>query len=122
MIKYEWLKAYLETKPHAIHDYKIEWDADRFLLEDKMFVLIGTDKTGRDVISVKLAPEYGILLRELYKDKIIAGYYLNKIHWNSIYLDTDIDSTLIKELIDESYQLIFKSLPKNKQKQLNKEL
>ncbi|MGF9985368.1 MmcQ/YjbR family DNA-binding protein [Bacillus safensis] len=33
--------------------------------------------------------------------------YMNKTHWNSIYLDADISSSFVVELIEHSYQLVF---------------
>ena len=44
---------------------------------------------------------------------IIPGYYMNKTHWNSIYLDADIPSSFVEELIEHSYQLVFHKLTKS---------
>ena len=71
----------------------------------------------KDIISLKLEPTYGQFLRKEYKD-IVPGYYLNKEHWNSIDLNGDVEDTLLKELIDQSYLLILKSLTKAKQKEI----
>lgn len=46
---------------------------------------------------------------------IIPGYYMNKTHWNSIYLDADIPSSFVEELIEHSYQLVFHKLTKKAQ-------
>ncbi|MBE0701186.1 MAG: MmcQ/YjbR family DNA-binding protein, partial [Acholeplasmataceae bacterium] len=90
------------------------WEATRYLLDGKMFVMIGNDKAGRDIISLKLNPEYGQFLRDAYDD-VYPGYYLNKDHWNSINLNGSLEDQLLKELIDQSYNLILKSLPKKTQ-------
>ncbi|PKK96194.1 MAG: DNA-binding protein, partial [Tenericutes bacterium HGW-Tenericutes-3] len=49
---------------------------------------------------------------------IKPGYYLNKMHWNSINLNGNIPDGLIKELIDQSYALIFGSFSKKIQQEI----
>ena len=49
--------------------------------------------------------------RKEYED-VIPGYYLNKVHWNSIYMDGTVPDNVLKEMIDMSYNLILQSLPK----------
>ena len=82
---YPWLDEYCTAKQGAVRDYKVEWDAVRYLLFGKMFAMRGTEKTGRAIITLKLPPEEGEFLRRQYAD-IIPGYYMNKQHWNSVYL------------------------------------
>jgi len=42
-----------------------------------------------------------------------GGYHMNKKHWNTITLEeSDVNEETIKELIDHSYDLVFKSLSK----------
>ena len=45
---------------------------------------------------------------------------MNKQNWNSVYLDNTISDKLICELIDNSYELIVKSLKKSLQEYLRK--
>lgn len=99
-------------------DFKEEWDAFRFLIDDKMFVMVGEEKNGRPIATVKLAPEHGELLRQTYPEQIIPGYYMNKTHWNSVYLDLPLDEKMLGNLIEESYNLIFSSLSKKRQKEI----
>jgi predicted DNA-binding protein (MmcQ/YjbR family) len=40
---------------------------------------------------------------------------MNKRHWNSISLESDFSDELLEELIDESYNILFKSLSKKAQ-------
>jgi predicted DNA-binding protein (MmcQ/YjbR family) len=37
---------------------------------------------------------------------------MNHKHWNTIQFNNDINDLLLKELIDHSYQLVYKGLPK----------
>lgn len=86
-----------------------------------MFAAICRDSTGeRDIITIKLDVMDGEFLRQQYKD-IIPGYYMNKAHWNSIYLDGEVPADIVKELIEKSYYLVVEGLPKKKQKEILEE-
>jgi len=37
---------------------------------------------------------------------------MNKTHWNTIENTSDLSGSLLRQWIDESYQLIFDKLPK----------
>nr|WP_278430037.1 MmcQ/YjbR family DNA-binding protein [Brevibacillus laterosporus] len=113
------LEAYCLKHPGAVHDYKVEWEADRYQVGGKMFAMLGGDSNGKPILSLKCDPVRAEQLREAYEG-IIPGYYLNKSHWNSIYLDANIPAELWEKLITHSYELIFHKLPKKMQKELVK--
>ncbi|MBG9797108.1 MmcQ/YjbR family DNA-binding protein [Brevibacillus laterosporus] len=113
------LEAYCLKHPGAVHDYKVEWEADRYQVGGKMFAMLGGDSNGKPILSVKCDPARAEQLREAYEG-IIPGYYLNKSHWNSIYLDANIPTELWEKLITHSYELVFHKLPKKMQKELVK--
>jgi len=117
IMKYEWIDSYCLSKKETSKDFKFEWDATRYMLDQKMYVMIGHNKQKKEIISLKLHPEYGAFLRNEYED-IQPGYYLNKEHWNSINIDGCIPDDLLRELIDQSYSLIFQSLTKKRQKEI----
>lgn len=114
-MKYPWLQEYCRTKIGAVEEYKVEWEVLRYLLIDKMFIMIGKDRDNRDILTLKLKPENGEAMRNIYND-IRAGHYMNKIHWNSIDLNGCVPDDLIKKMIDESYQLVLTSLTKAEQR------
>lgn len=98
-------------------ELKPEWNAYLYKVGGKMFALVGADQTGRNIISLKLEPSYGEALRTEYAD-IVAGYYLNKMHWNSVYLDGSVSESLLQELIAQSYQNVLHSLTKKAQQEI----
>ncbi len=120
-MKYEWLDDYCRSKKGTEKDYKEEWEATRYMLLGKMFAMQGNHKDGRAIITLKLDPSHGQLLREEYAD-IIPGYYMNKEHWNSVYLDGKVPEDLLQEMIDESYELILASLSKKARQEILAEL
>lgn len=106
-----WLDEYLLSKQGSRKDYKEEWGWDRYLLLDKMFAAICVNKQGKKIITLKCPPEMSIQIREEY-EFITEGYYMNKVHWISVYLESDVPEELLKNLVDQSYELILKSFSK----------
>lgn len=117
-MKYEWLNDYCMSKKCAERDYKVEWDAVRYMIGGKMFAMRGGDKEAKPIITLKLEPAFGDFLRQRYED-IVPGYYMNKVHWKSLYLEGNVPEDVLKDIVDQSYQLIFNSLSKKVQKEIN---
>jgi predicted DNA-binding protein (MmcQ/YjbR family) len=74
----------------------------------KIFALLSLDR--EPSVNLKCDPEKAIDLRERYED-IIPGYHMNKKHWNTVMLERHLQDSLIAELINHSYDLVFASLP-----------
>jgi len=82
----------------------------------KMFALISLD-TPR--LNVKCDPEEAVQLREQH-EAVEYGYHMSKKHWNSIYWEREpISDALLKSWIENSYNLVVKSLSKKLQADLN---
>lgn len=84
-----------------------------FKVMNKMFLL--SDLEG-DGITLKNDPEKNLQLREEFVE-IIDAFHMNKMHWNTVQYKSAISNNLLKELIDESYDIIIKSLTKKKQEE-----
>lgn len=81
---------------------------------NKIFALID-EASNAPRINLKFDPYYARELREMYP-YVIAGYHMNKHHWNTIICeDEEVDEALLFEWIDDSYDLVFASLPKKVQ-------
>ena len=117
-MNYPWLDEYCMNKQSATREYKEEWGATRYMVGGKMFALEGNDKTGRPIITLKLLPEEGDFLRRAHED-ILPGYYMNKEHWNSVYLDGCVPDDVVRDMIDKSYSILFASLTKKAQKEIS---
>lgn len=70
----------------------------------KMFALI-QEKSDPLQLSLKCDPLLAITLREKY-ETVLAGYHLNKKHWNTILLTGQVGWEEIKDLIRHSYTLV----------------
>lgn len=75
----------------------------------KIFALLSLD--GAPTANLKCDPEKAIELRETFS-AIIPGYHMSKKHWNTLQLDGPLTDTLVCELIDHSYNLVYDSLPR----------
>ena len=85
-------------------------------VDTKMFLLMSLERQPLS-INVKTDPEWSAELREQYP-QITGAYHMNKTHWNSVSVD-GLKRELILQLIDHSYELVFKSLTKKIQSEIN---
>ena len=118
--QYPWLKDYLLSKKGMTMDYKEEWEWHRFLLRDKMVAAFCGEKSDRPLFTVKCEPDFNDFLRQAYPD-IIEGYYMNKIHWNSVIIGGSVPDEVVREMCDRAYALILGSLPKKVQKEIEQQ-
>ncbi len=114
-MNYNWLKDYLITKKGVTRDFKEEWQWNRFQIMKKMFAAICVDNEGRNIITLKCEPSLGLSLRNQYTS-VRPGYYMNKNHWNSVDLNGEVPDEILKEMINQSYQLVLSSFSKSVQK------
>ena len=117
-MKYEWIEEYLMKKPGVTRDLQKEWNWIRFQIGGKMFAAICRDDDDRPYyITLKLEPLEGEFWRKQYED-IIPGYYMNKIHWNSVKAYGNIPDDILKDLLEKAYKIVLGSLSKKKQKEI----
>ena len=75
-----------------------------------MFVL--TDVELFDSVNLKADPEQAIEQRERYTG-VKPGYHMNKKHWNTVSVNVDVPDNVIYTMVDDSYRLVYKTIPKN---------
>ena len=80
-----------------------------FKKKDKIFALANIEDFL--FINMKCDPLKAVELREQYRG-IRPGYHMNKKHWNTVDINKDVPDQLILKMIDDSYALVVKSLPK----------
>ena len=106
----ETLREYCLSKKAVTEDFPFGETTLVFRVMEKIFLLVALDASPLQ-FNAKCNPEKAVELREEY-DAIKPGYHMNKKHWNTIVIDGTIPNALIKEMIDDSYDLIVQSLPK----------
>ena len=112
----EELREYCLSLPHVTEDMPFGEDILVFRICNRIFVLTSLESVPLRV-SLKCDPERAIELREQYPDKIIAGYHLNKKHWNTVLLE-GLPPALIKEMIQHSYDQVLAKVPKKEREML----
>ncbi|WFD11834.1 MmcQ/YjbR family DNA-binding protein [Tepidibacter hydrothermalis] len=112
------VRKYFLSKPHTVEDIPFRIPVPVFKVADKMFGLINIHEPDRESINLKYPKDKIYDLRSAF-DEIQPGYHMNKDNWNTVYLDGQLDEDFIFELIDISYDLVFKSLTKKKQKEMS---
>ena len=110
------LEDYMLAKPAAKLDYPFGEGVAVYKVMDKMFAIINEGKDPVN-ISLKCDPQLAQHLREKY-DEVQPGYHLNKKHWNTIVATGQLSEQEIFDLINLSYDLVVKGLPKEDQEKL----
>jgi predicted DNA-binding protein (MmcQ/YjbR family) len=80
-----------------------------FKVGGKMFALsqLGADSLR---VSVKCEPGLAEVLRETHA-AVLPGYHLNKRHWNTVIIDGSLPDEAIRDMIEDSYDLVVSKLP-----------
>ena len=101
------------SKKGVTEHFPFDEDTLVFKVGGKIFALSSLKQweNGTPSVNLKCNPEKAQELRAQYDD-IQPGYHMSKIHWNTIAINNDVPDRLVKQLIDHSYELVFKSLPK----------
>lgn len=104
MMDHKTVEEYVLSMPNAIRDYPFGEEVAVYKVADKMFALIPEGKSPVR-ISLKCDPQLSELLRDKY-ESVMAGYHLNKKHWNTIVLSGQLPWEEIQALILHSYNLV----------------
>ena len=102
-------REYCLAKKGVTEDFPFDNETLVFKVGGKMFALTGIEQFKS--INLKCDPERAIELREEYAG-ILPGYHMSKKHWNTVMMDGSVPMKLIKQMIDDSYDLVVSSLPK----------
>ncbi|MBR9805108.1 MmcQ/YjbR family DNA-binding protein [bacterium] len=86
-----------------------------FKLKNKIFAILGNaaavGRAGYDSINLKCDPHEAQMLRDVFS-AVVPGYHMNKTHWNTVVLDGSVPDGELLRMMDHSYALIFRKLPK----------
>ena len=111
----ETVRAFCLSFPYVKEEFPFDNSTLVFKVADKVFALFDIDSFS--FINLKCNPEKAIELRE-YFEGIVPGYHMNKKHWNSVYIQSDVNKKQLFELIEGSYRLVFDSLPRKLKNEL----
>jgi predicted DNA-binding protein (MmcQ/YjbR family) len=96
--------------PGATEEFPFDAENSVFKVAGKIFAISRLD--GRPLrVSVKCDPGLAEQLRAGYP-AITPGYHLNKRHWNTIVLDGSVPDAMVRDMIEDSYDLVVSALPR----------
>lgn len=97
--------------PFTYEDYPFDdvtddgaWTVMRHKTNKKSFAFI-YERSKKLCVNLKCDPSEADFLRQAFKD-VTPGFHMNKIHWNTVYLNGDVPEDELKRMIEQSYNLI----------------
>lgn len=116
----EQLREYCLKKKGVTEAFPFDSDTLVFKVLGKIFILVPLNdwEKGLASINLKADPDYALELRAKYSG-IRPGFHMNKKHWNTIHIhEGGLQAQFIVKLIDHSYDMVVKGMPKKLRKQL----
>ncbi len=107
-------REYCLTKPSVTEGTPFGPDVLVFKVSGKMFALAALDELPTTV-NLKCDPDLALDLRDRY-EQVRPGYHMNKKHWNTVEIEHGIPDAELRKMIDHSYELVIKRLPKPRAK------
>ncbi len=110
---------YCLSKKGVTEHFPFDKDTLVFKVGGKMFALSSLIQweNGSPKVNLKCNPEYAQELRAEY-DAIQPAFHMSKVHWNTVEINKEVTDVFVKELIDHSYNLVFKGLTKKNQTEI----
>ncbi|MEU3098610.1 MmcQ/YjbR family DNA-binding protein [Streptomyces sp. NPDC006967] len=103
----------------AVEDFPFNPETSVFKVRGKMFALTNLDAAPLKA-NLKCAPEDAIRLRAEHPDLIVPGWHMNKRHWNTVTADGALPDRLVRELVEDSYDLVVAGLPRADRRRLDR--
>ena len=97
--------------PGAFEDFPFGPEHSVFKVEEKLFAISALNRSPLTV-SLKCEPELAEQLRASFPDAIAPGYHLNKRHWNTVTLDGSVPDDMVRDMVEDSYDLIVAAMPR----------
>src|ERR1700743_559396 len=102
----EAIRDYCLTKKEVSEGFRFGEEVLVFKVKGKMFLLARLNLPVLE-FNVKCDPEKAIEWREQYA-AVQPGYHMNKKMWNTVIVDGSLSNKILREMIDDSYQLVVK--------------
>ncbi|AZQ34664.1 MmcQ/YjbR family DNA-binding protein [Streptomyces cyaneochromogenes] len=113
------LRAFCLSFNAAVEDFPFSPETSVFKVGGKLFALSYLDAEPLKV-NLKCEPENAVRLREEYPGLIVPGWHMNKRHWNTVTADGELPDRLVRELVEDSYDLVVAGLPRAERLRLDR--
>jgi len=115
-MNYDTLEKCLLSEKGAAKDFPFGNDVAVFKVAGKMFALVAWNDAPLR-ITLKCDPDEADFFRTVY-EAVKPGYYMNKVHWNTITLNGSVPEAVLLRMITSSYALVVKGLRKSEREKL----
>ncbi|MEU3410135.1 MULTISPECIES: MmcQ/YjbR family DNA-binding protein [unclassified Streptomyces] len=115
----EELRALCLSFNAAVEDFPFGPEFSVFKVLGKMFALTALDARPLTV-NLKCDPEDAVRLRGEHEGLIVPGWHMNKRHWNTVTADGALPDRLVRELVEDSYDLVVAGLPRAERLRLDR--
>jgi len=106
------LKRLCLAFPGAEETFPFSPEVSVFKVGGKIFALASLQAEPL-AVSLKCEPPLAEQLRDAHP-AIVPGYHLNKRHWNTVTLDGSLDDEIVRDMVEDSYDLVVEQLPRAK--------
>jgi predicted DNA-binding protein (MmcQ/YjbR family) len=110
------LREHCLTFPGSAETFPFGAETSVFKVADKIFAI---SRLGGEPleISLKCEPLLAEQLREAHAS-VRPGYHLNKRHWNTVSVDGSLADEMLRNMIEDSYDLVVSQLPASRRRAL----
>jgi predicted DNA-binding protein (MmcQ/YjbR family) len=110
------LRDYCLSFPGSAETFPFGPEASVFKVAGKMFALSRLPQRPLRV-NLKCEPALAEQLREAHA-AVLPGYHMNKRHWNTVVLDGSLPDRMVREMIEDSYDLVVSGLSASRRRAL----
>jgi predicted DNA-binding protein (MmcQ/YjbR family) len=102
------LRDHCLSFPGSVETFPFGPETSVFKVEGKMFALSRLAQRPPR-ISLKCEPLLAEQLRAAHP-AVLPGYHLNKKHWNTVIVDGSLPEQMLKDMVEDSYDLVVAAL------------
>ncbi|WP_425315586.1 MmcQ/YjbR family DNA-binding protein [Streptomyces nanshensis] len=102
----------------SVEEFPFGPETSVFKVLGKMFALTSLDAQPLTV-NLKCDPDDAVRLREEHPAAVVPGWHMNKRHWNTVTV-SGVPEKLLRELIEDSYDLVVAGLPRAERLRLDR--
>ena len=113
------LRAFCLSFNAAVEDFPFNPETSVFKVQGRLFALTTLDARPLKV-NLKCDPDDAVRLRGEYEGLIVPGWHMNKRHWNTVKVDGELTDRLVRELVEDSYDLVVAGLPRAERLRLDR--
>lgn len=96
--------------------FKVAANAAAARHRSRLFALSSMDV--RDLyVNLKCEPNLAVQLRAVHPE-ITGAWHMNKKHWNGVRLDGGLPDDMVRDMVEDSYDLVVAGLSRKQQEQL----